>query len=81
MQAVSRRERGQLASRGLGAHSFLKSHKKLTLNLRDNLFTPLTLALACSARGIHFTYLGTGCIFTYDHKNTFTKVDDPNFFG
>ena len=60
-----------------------KSHEKLTLNLRDNLFAPLTLALACSARGIHFTYLGTGCIFTYQDpdQTIFSEEDDPNFFG
>lgn len=56
---------------------------KLVLNLRDNLYAPLTLALACQERGIHFAYLGTGCIFEYDdrHPLGFTECDDPNFFG
>lgn len=62
-----------------------KSHEKLKLNMRDNLFAPITLALACKTRGIHFTYLGTGCIFTYtDIEKTdekFTETSNPNFFG
>lgn len=59
-----------------------KSHDKLVLNMRDNLYAPLTLALACTSRNIHYTYLGTGCIFSYtDLKSTFDEDDDPNFFG
>lgn len=62
-----------------------KCHDKLALNMRDNLFAPLSLALACQERDIHFTYLGTGCIFTYDDEMCFnSKFDEqsnPNFFG
>lgn len=61
-----------------------KSHEKLHLNLRDNLFSPITLALACMKYGIHFSYLGTGCIFDtnpFDLSKTFSETDDPNFFG
>jgi 3,5-epimerase/4-reductase len=39
---------------------------KLYENVRDNLFAPLVLATVCSRLNVHFTYLGTGCIFTYD---------------
>lgn len=61
---------------------------QLVENIRDNLYGPLSLAMICHELGIHFTYLGTGCIFTYDqlvHTPDsgvgFTEDDDPNFFG
>lgn len=58
---------------------------QLVENIRDNLFGPMVLALLCQKHGIHCTYLGTGCIFTYDdaHDVTtgFTEDDMPNFFG
>lgn len=56
-------------------------------NVRDNLFGPIQLALICKKLGIHFTYLGTGCIFNYDAQHTtqnehgFNEEDAPNFFG
>ena len=55
---------------------------QLVENIRDNLFGPVCLGLLCKELDIHFTYLGTGCIFTYtDDKNIFTEEDEPNFFG
>jgi dTDP-glucose 4,6-dehydratase/UDP-glucose 4,6-dehydratase len=46
------------------------------------------LSQICSERDIHFTYLGTGCIFTYDENHIygnestgFTEESEPNFFG
>jgi dTDP-glucose 4,6-dehydratase len=56
-------------------------------NVRDNLFGPIQLAIVSKKRGIHFTYLGTGCIFNYDAQHTtqneygFKETDAPNFFG
>ena len=64
-----------------------KSHDKLVVNLRDNLFAPMTLALACAKRDVHFTYLGTGCIFSRGEDGAdrdgegFSEGDAPNFFG
>ena len=79
------------ASRGVasGTIDYLedveKEHGKLVMNLRDNLYGPMTLALACAERGIHFTYLGTGCIFEYlegaPEAPGFDEDADPNFFG
>lgn len=55
---------------------------KLPENLRDNLFAPLSLALTCQARGLHLTYLGTGCIFEYaEGIARFDEAAEPNFFG
>lgn len=61
---------------------------KLKENLNDNLYSPLLLARLCEKYNIHFTYIGTGCIFEYDEehifgeeKNGFTEDSQPNFFG
>lgn len=67
---------------------YLEQKGKLTDNLRDNLFAPLTLAQICTDKKIHYTYLGTGCIFKFDEDhpfgeevNGFTEEHLPNFFG
>lgn len=67
---------------------YLEKPGKLVENIRDNLFSPLVLARICEEKSIHFTYLGTGCIFDYDEchpiddqSTSFTEVDKPNFFG
>lgn len=67
---------------------------QLIENVRDNLFAPMGVAMLCKERGIHFTYLGTGCIFQYppedmqfvlaEDKTPSTGIDEeavPNFFG
>jgi nucleoside-diphosphate-sugar epimerase len=67
---------------------YLEKPGKLLDNVNDNLYSPLNLALLCKERGLHFTYLGTGCIFEYDEDhpfgqevNGFTEQSRPNFFG
>jgi dTDP-4-dehydrorhamnose reductase len=67
---------------------YLEEPGKLTENVRDNLFSPIVLAQICSSKKIHYTYLGTGCIFKYDAEhpfgeqhNGFTETSPPNFFG
>ena len=64
---------------------YLEQSGKLVENIRDNLFSPVSLAMACKQLNIHFTYLGTGCIFTYDENHTtvdgFSEDSSPNFFG
>lgn len=67
---------------------YLEQKGKLLENVQDNLYSPILLAELCRKRGIHFTYMGTGCIFEYDdeHKfemeeNGFTEESKPNFFG
>lgn len=61
---------------------YLEKPGKLSENIRDNLFCPLSLALMCSEKNIHLTYMGTGCIFTYENdKIIFKEEDEPNFFG
>jgi 3,5-epimerase/4-reductase len=61
---------------------YLELPGKLKENMRDNFYAPYNLARASEKLGIHFVYLGTGCIYTYtDDKKTFTEDDIPNFFG
>ncbi len=67
---------------------YLEQEGKLVDNVRDNLFSPLLLSELCKRNKIHYTYLGTGCIFKYDHEhpfgeewNGFTEQSMPNFFG
>ena len=65
---------------------YLQSHDVLNQNVNDNLFVPVSLALFCDKNSIHFTYMGTGCIYTYDDKHSidgvgFMEDDMPNFFG
>jgi dTDP-4-dehydrorhamnose reductase len=68
----------------IGTIDYLEYPDKLQENVRDNLYAPLQLALLCERMRIHFTYLGTGCIFEYDYdkgKTVFDENDKPNFFG
>jgi dTDP-glucose 4,6-dehydratase len=54
---------------------YLEQPGKLVDNVKDNLFSPISLALACKERNIHYTYLGTGCIFSY---NNIEAIINPN---
>lgn len=67
---------------------YLEEEGKLVDNIRDNLFGPIILSRLCHDEQIHFTYLGTGCIFKFDEEhpfgqdvNGFTEDALPNFFG
>ena len=48
----------------------------------------MLLSIICSQQNIHYTYLGTGCIFKFDEEHPFGKEEngfredaEPNFFG
>jgi dTDP-glucose 4,6-dehydratase len=66
---------------------YLEQDGKLYENVRDNIYSPTLLAFICTKLNIHYTYLGTGCIFKFDEthlceeKNGFTEESIPNFFG
>jgi 3,5-epimerase/4-reductase len=61
---------------------YLEQPGKLVDNIRDNLYAPMILSILCERYDIHYTYLGTGCIFEYDNNNTKNSEEDiPNFFG
>lgn len=82
------RTHGTIGDKKFTTIDYLEEDGKLLENVRDNLFSPLLLAELCKKRNIHFTYLGTGCIFKYDElhpfgkeENGFDEDDLPNFFG
>lgn len=82
------RTHGVYEGETIGTIDYLEKPGKLVENMRDNLYSPILLALLCKERNIHFSYLGTGCVFTYDdvhpfgeERNGFTEDSKPNFFG
>ena len=72
---------GRTHGENCGTIDYLESKDKLGENVRDNLFAPFLLAQICSSQNIHYTYLGTGCIFTYQDDILFDEQSLPNFFG
>lgn len=78
---------GRTHGDGISTIDYLENKGKLVINIRDNLYGPLVLAINCQKLNIHLTYLGTGCIFNYDETHTisnnngFKESDIPNFFG
>jgi 3,5-epimerase/4-reductase len=85
------RTHGKIYDKEYTTIDYLEQEGKLVENVRDNLFSPIVLALLCKKYNIHFTYLGTGCIFKFDdehsledgleNKNGFSEDSLPNFFG
>ena len=91
------RTHGMIDDKEYTTIDYLEQKGKLVENVRDNLFAPLSIAIVCQKLGIHYTYLGTGCIFTYKNDiidtegntnimkciedNGFTEQDIPNFTG
>lgn len=84
------RTHGTIGEKEYTTIDYLEQPGKLVENIKDNLFSPVSLALACKERNIHYTYLGTGCIFTYIKEENgkddnavkgFEEEDVPNFFG
>lgn len=77
---------GRTHGKDFSTIDYLEQPGKLVENVRDNLYGPMTLAFICHRHGIHLTYMGTGCIFTYDQEhsldnnNGFTEKDRPNYF-
>ena len=79
---------GRTFGEGYNTIDYLEQPGKLVDNIRDNLFSIITLAKLSETYNFHLTSGGTGCIFEYDvdHPNTvdateFTEEDLPNFFG
>jgi dTDP-4-dehydrorhamnose reductase len=82
------RTHGSIGDKHYTTIDYLEEKGKINENIRDNLFSPVILALLCQKHNIHFTYLGTGCIFKYDDTHPygnestgFTEESKPNFFG
>lgn len=78
------RTHGKIDDKVYSTIDYLEQDGKLRENIKDNLYSPLKLAILCQRKNIHFTYLGTGCIFEYDNINDFigyNEDENPNFFG
>jgi 3,5-epimerase/4-reductase len=82
------RTHGKIGEKVYTTIDYLEQEGKLLENVRDNLFSPLLLAEICKQNGIHYSYLGTGCIFKFDEEHPFAKEENgfdenslPNFFG
>ena len=82
------RTHGSINNKNYSTIDYLEQEGKLIENVRDNLYSPLLLANICTQQNLHFTYLGTGCIFKFDQEhpfgleeNGFTEKSLPNFFG
>ncbi|CEF68564.1 dTDP-D-glucose 4,6-dehydratase [Strongyloides ratti] len=76
---------GRTQGPGCGNISYLEGGPdKLNENIRDNCFGPWILGKMCQKFKIHYTYLGTGCIFQYNEEHGYTgpgykELDDGNF--
>jgi 3,5-epimerase/4-reductase len=78
------RTHGSIDGKVYSTIDYLEQEGKLRENINDNLYSPLVLAELCRIYNIHYTYLGTGCIFEYlkdDQTFTFKEDSLPNFFG
>jgi len=82
------RTHGSIGDKEYTTIDYLEQPGKLKENVRDNLYSPLVLAILSKKYNVHYTYMGTGCIFEYDathpfaeEENGFTESDAPNFFG
>jgi dTDP-glucose 4,6-dehydratase len=82
------RTHGKISDKTYSTIDYLEQEGKLLENVRDNLYSPFILAHLCKELNIHYTYLGTGCIFKFDENHPFGKEENgfdehslPNFFG
>ena len=82
------RTHGTIGEKVYTTIDYLEQEGKLVENMRDNLYGPLLLSELCKQNNIHFTYLGTGCIFKFDGEhpfgeevNGFNEDSLPNFYG
>lgn len=82
------RTHGSIGNQTFSTIDYLEQKGKLVDNIRDNLYSPLSLAILCKEQNIHYTYLGTGCIFKFnqehpfgEEQNGFDEASMPNFFG
>ena len=74
---------GRTYGPGINSIDYLEQKGKLKDNIRDNLYSPLVLATLANKYQIHYTYLGTGCIFSQENPldKSYKEDDNPDFFG
>lgn len=74
---------GRTYGDGINSIDYLEQKGKLKDNIRDNLFGPFVLANIANKNNIHYTYLGTGCIFNQKNPldKSYTEEDNADFYG
>ena len=76
------RTHGIINNEKVNTIDYLEYSGKLVENIKDNLFGPVILANICKKHKIHYTYLGTGCIFNNTKELlSFSEESKPNYFG
>lgn len=80
------RTHGIIGDKNYTTIDYLEQKGKVRDNVRDNLYSPVMIALIAQKYNIHYAYLGTGCIFSYDEEhpfgeelNGFKEDSVPNF--
>ena len=72
---------GKIGEQLYNTIDYLEEEGKLVDNIRDNFSFIYLLADICSKRNIHYTYLGTGCIFNYDEEEHPFAEEINGFLG
>lgn len=74
---------GRTHDEGFNTIDYLEQEGKLKDNIRDNLYAPLVLANLANKFNIHYTYIGSGCIFSQEDvtEKSYLETDNPDFFG
>lgn len=74
---------GRTYGEGYNTIDYLEQPGKLTENIRDNLYAPVVLGYIAYKHKIHYTYLGTGCIFNQEcpQDRCYEDNDNPDYFG
>ena len=75
------RTHGSIDGKLINTIDYLEYPGKLHENMKDNLFGPINLAEACKKLSIHYSYIGTGCIFNGTPDEPFSEESLPNYFG
>lgn len=74
---------GRTHGNGINSIDYLEQEGKLVENLKDNLYAPMVLSHFAKEYNIHYTYIGTGCIFNQEEpiNKKYLESDNPDFFG
>ena len=73
------RTHGVYENEKINTIDYLEKPGTLKNNITDNLYGPFCLAMLSKKYDIHFTYIGTGCIFNGETK--YCEENEPDFFG
>ena len=69
---------GRAYGKNMYNNSFIED--SLTVNIKDNLIAPLTLANACNTLNVHCTFIGSGCVYKSASK-LYSENDEPSLIS